>query len=103
MVEVQLRGVVIARTNDLNLSLKQFRVFLRGVQPVTAAVGLQLGLAEQAIHLGSRDRLDDAAFDGLGSQLGPGPVGNRKTGLLRRLASQSEQQGDLFGSELAGT
>src|SRR3954452_3273317 len=102
MVEIQVRGVVIASTNGLNLSLKQLRVFLRGVQPVTAAVGLQLGLAEQAIHLGSRDRLDDAAFDGLRSQLGPRPVGDGQAGLLRLLASQGEQQGELFRAELAG-
>ena len=50
-------------------------VLLGGVQPIPALVGLQGGRAEEAAHLGRRDRRDDAPLDDL-----VGPVAGPSSG-----------------------
>ena len=76
-------------------------VLLLGVEPVTDAVWLEVGFSEQAAEVSGRDRLDDAASDDFPGQFGMSPVGEGEAQLLGIFAGRSEDQGQLFGSELA--
>ena len=69
-------------TDRLDLLLKLLRVLRGGVQPIPALVGLQGGRAEEAAHLGRRDRRDDAPLDDLVGQFVGRPVGDGPARLL---------------------
>ena len=55
VLEVQFRGFQVALADDLDLLLKELRVFLGGVEPVLAAMRLQFGLGQITIDLTGRD------------------------------------------------
>ena len=102
VVLLQRRRLEVGVADRLDLLLKLHRILLGGVEPIPALVGLQGGLAEVTAHLGHRDRRHDAALDDLIGQFVGRPVSDGPAGLLRGLAGDGQDLGDLLRSELAG-
>jgi hypothetical protein len=75
-LEVQFRGFQVALTDDLDLLLEELRIFLGRVQPVLAAMRLQLGRGQRTIDLTRGDGGDDFAADEFISEFSSGPIGN---------------------------
>src|SRR3954470_2213512 len=103
VVMEQLRSILIAGTNRLHLGLEQCRVFLGGVQPVATAMGLQGRLPQVAADLSRGNGSDNPTADHFIGQFRNSPVGDGSVGLLRRFASNRQDERDLFGGERAGT
>ena len=101
VLEVQFRGFQIALTDDLDLLLEQQRIFLGGVEPILAAMGLQFGLGQITVDLTGRDRRHDAAMDEFVGEFSPGPLVNRPARLACRFTGHGQNLRDLFGGEFA--
>jgi hypothetical protein len=85
---------------QLNLRLEQRRVFLGGVEPILAAMRLQFALGQIAVDLADGDRLHHAALHEFLSEFASGPLVDRPSRMLGRLAGQGQNLRDLFGAEL---
>ncbi len=55
VLEIQRWRFQIAITDGLNLLFEQRAVFLRGVEPILAPMGLKCGFRQVAIDLADRD------------------------------------------------
>ena len=83
-----------------------FVVLLRvglGVEPVTAAVGLQVGCGEQAIDVPDGDAGNDGLLDRLVLEFARRPVGDWSAMILRLFTSQGDEGTSLLCGEGVGT
>jgi hypothetical protein len=83
----------------LHLLLKDFRILLLGVQPVTAFVRLQLSFAQQSTHVTGGNGLDDSTFHYLVDDLKLRPASNRATGFFHCFARDRKDHRELLGRE----
>ena len=103
VLEIQFRRLQVSVANYLHLLLEYFGVLLRGVEPVLAAMGLEISLGQIPIHLTGGDRIDNAAVNRLVGQFPAGPRLDRPARLTGRFTSEGDDLRDLFGRMSAGT
>ena len=100
VLAVQFRGFQVALADDLDLLLKELRIFLGGIEPVLTAVRLQFGLGQITIDLAGRNGGDDAALCEFVGEFSPCPLVNGPSRLVWRFTGNREDLRDLFGGEL---
>ena len=71
--EIQFRSLQVSVANRPYLLVEHLGILLRAVEPVLAAMWLEIGLGQIAIYLTGGDRLDNATLNCLVGQLPAGP------------------------------
>src|SRR4051794_17496587 len=98
---IQFRRTGVGGADELHIGDEVGIVFLFGVEPVTDAIRLEIGLVEQTPEVPHRDGLDDAALDDLLGQFDMSPVGEGVAQLFGVFAGHGEDLGQLLSGELA--
>ena len=98
VLEIQFRSFQVRVADRLHLLFEYFGVLLRGVEPILAAMGLEISLGQIAIHLTGGDGFDNGPLDRLVGQFSAGPRFDRSARLTGRFTSQGNDPCDLFGA-----